>query len=361
MERDGGIWAVLGGLYRGAVDPADWSHALDGLTRLFKGELSVVEIRQRRRPDVMIESSSVTLPEPVQHQYNVYYGRICPRAALLRDPAPRLIMHDDMVGDEAELDRDEYHADFLTPQGLRYFVACRLSGLADTDIVLSVQRARAAGRASAEEIARFEQLVPHLADAYALRLAFGAAQAWARLFDAALDRIGAAAILVGGDGRVRYVSRAAERMIGKAEGIALGPAGLAIEAPAARRAFERLLGRVLAGSGAPGGTLAVASLRLRVVPLDPDANGVAGSAAAILLEHEPHGAGAEDALTRHGLTPRERDIALLLADGWSPREIAETRGLGLSTVRTHIARARTKLDTRSIAGLVRSVLKERPN
>ena len=44
------------------------------------------------------------------------------------------------------------------------------------------------------------------------------------------------------------------------------------------------------------------------------------------------------------LSPREREVVELLADGLSNREIADRLGVSVVTVKTHVANAREKLD-----------------
>lgn len=52
------------------------------------------------------------------------------------------------------------------------------------------------------------------------------------------------------------------------------------------------------------------------------------------------------------LSPREREVLLLLAQGMQPDEIAGELFIGVTTVRTHIYRLRGKLDVRDRAQLV---------
>jgi DNA-binding NarL/FixJ family response regulator len=52
------------------------------------------------------------------------------------------------------------------------------------------------------------------------------------------------------------------------------------------------------------------------------------------------------------LTPREREVLLLLAEGMQPEDIADKLYIGVTTVRTHIYRLRGKLDLRDRAQLV---------
>ena len=60
----------------------------------------------------------------------------------------------------------------------------------------------------------------------------------------------------------------------------------------------------------------------------------------------------ETDMTWPGLTPRERDVLLAVADGRSNREIATDLHLGYSTVKTHVSHLLTKLDVRDRAQLV---------
>ncbi|HET9823138.1 MAG TPA: response regulator transcription factor [Burkholderiaceae bacterium] len=63
---------------------------------------------------------------------------------------------------------------------------------------------------------------------------------------------------------------------------------------------------------------------------------------------EPAGAGGGSALT-----PREREVLALIAEGLSSREIGERLAMGVRTVETHRTSLRRKLDLPSAAALVR--------
>lgn len=53
-----------------------------------------------------------------------------------------------------------------------------------------------------------------------------------------------------------------------------------------------------------------------------------------------------------GITPRERQVLLLVAQGYSTEGIAEELSIGISTVRTHLHRLRTKLAVKDRSQLV---------
>lgn len=62
------------------------------------------------------------------------------------------------------------------------------------------------------------------------------------------------------------------------------------------------------------------------------------------------------AATAHGLTPREREILVLLAGGRTANEIGKTLVISEATVKTHIKRIYEKLDVHSQQQLIRTVV-----
>ncbi len=71
--------------------------------------------------------------------------------------------------------------------------------------------------------------------------------------------------------------------------------------------------------------------------------------AAVLLKDQDGGAGS--------LTPREREVLKLVAEGMSSAEIARDLDLSVKTVESHRSRLMTKLDVTNAAGLVREAIR----
>ena len=63
--------------------------------------------------------------------------------------------------------------------------------------------------------------------------------------------------------------------------------------------------------------------------------------------------GAREGTDLAELTKREREVLLLVAEGFSNKEIANNLGLGIRTVETHRERIMRKLGVHSVAGLTR--------
>ena len=58
------------------------------------------------------------------------------------------------------------------------------------------------------------------------------------------------------------------------------------------------------------------------------------------------------------LTPREREVLQLLAEGKTPREIAESLFVSLKTVETHRRSIKRKLNARTLADLTKYAIQE---
>lgn len=68
---------------------------------------------------------------------------------------------------------------------------------------------------------------------------------------------------------------------------------------------------------------------------------------------------AQDAMPGASLTPREREVLDLIAEGLTSREIAERLDMAVRTVETHRSHLRRKLDLPSPAALVRYAVQQR--
>jgi DNA-binding CsgD family transcriptional regulator len=66
-----------------------------------------------------------------------------------------------------------------------------------------------------------------------------------------------------------------------------------------------------------------------------------------------------DRPTRSRLTPREREIVQLLAEGKSNKEVADLLGISVKTAETHRANIMLKMDFHSITELVRYAVRNK--
>ncbi len=104
--------------------------------------------------------------------------------------------------------------------------------------------------------------------------------------------------------------------------------------------------------------------------LKSDAGHALVDALKSLAEHKPYFTLKVSALVlqgylnpqlRHGskLTPREREIVQLIAEGKSTKEVADKLGISVKTAETHRSNAMSKLDLHSVSELVRYAIRNK--
>lgn len=182
---------------------------------------------------------------------------------------------------------------------------------------------------------------------------------------AILDALGPPLLLVDDDCRPIFVNRRAARILAQRDGLAIGPSGLTTRSRKATRALRA----AVTGAAAHAHSAHAHSLTLRVsvarqprrppwlvsiLPIAGDGlgAGIAGYAAICITESDVDTridpASAADYFL---LTPREADVAALLAAGRNSREAARALHIGIGTVRTHLKSLFGKTGVRSQTAL----------
>jgi DNA-binding CsgD family transcriptional regulator len=174
---------------------------------------------------------------------------------------------------------------------------------------------------------------------------------------AILDVLGPPLLLVDEAATPIFVNRRAARILARGDGLAIGPAGLTTRS----RKATRELRAAIAGAAANAHSSHARPLTLHVtvarhLPRPPwlvsvlpiGGAGTAGYAALSITESEVHTRiDPESAADYFLLTPRETDVAALLAAGRNSREAARALHIGIGTVRTHLKSLFGKTGARS--------------
>jgi DNA-binding CsgD family transcriptional regulator len=188
----------------------------------------------------------------------------------------------------------------------------------------------------------------------------------ARRAEAALDAMGAAALIVSGTGRLVHCNRAARELVEHQDGLLVRDGHLCATDPFAQWKLQGLIASAAAngGQGAAGGTLGVPRpagkylLQLLVLPLSSD--GDSDRAAQVLvLVGDPKHAGRVPAQTLgalYGLTAAEAQVANALLLGQSIAQIAAERGVTSGTLRGQVKSVFRKTKTRRQSELIRLLL-----
>jgi DNA-binding CsgD family transcriptional regulator len=255
---------------------------------------------------------------------------------------------------DADFERDAYYNEVVRHVGGFHGLFARGRG-AGSAYRLAACRARRRGNFDGDDVARLELLMPHLANAVALRTRLGLIEAQGRAFASLLDRLATALVLTDASARPLFVNEAGTRLL-EDGGLELRPDGLVASTPAGTRRLREAVAAASIGSSAArrtirlgrgDGRLPALATVLPIRRLDIALPGSGAPVAAVLI-NEPERPGVVDReaiIELFGLTPREADVAALLAEGLASPAIAGRLQLGRGTVASHLKRAFVKTDT----------------
>lgn len=350
---------VVADLYKPALDDSSWSMPLDRMSDLFGAvgaNFEVIEIASNR--PVLLELAS-TINADSSIDYLQHYGGVSPRVKLNMVLPTGSISYDHLILTEAEMDRDEFYADFLAREGLRYFLAATLSCSASHQAVFAVQRSPTQGHVDQEQIAMLERMLPHLQQAIDLKLRMTAARSKARVDLEGLERLGEGCLILDPAGKVLHMNAAAGVIIGDNDGIRIRNGHVRFSQKAASHSFDRALAEqhLEAGQYTPASDFPAARpsgrrpYLISVRPLtDPDVFAqIAWPAATIVFIRDPDRFSRLNIpLLRQSfqLTQAEADVADALDRGLTPQEMAENQEVSITTIRTHLYSLMAKLNVR---------------
>jgi DNA-binding CsgD family transcriptional regulator/PAS domain-containing protein len=247
----------------------------------------------------------------------------------------------------AQFTASDFYNDYVRPMGddTCRCLGIRLHNEAGSGYI-ALQRGLAQSAFEATTASQLNEYLPHVRRMLSIRGKLAAAQHSVAEVTALVDTVGLPMFLVDEDLRLRQVNAAGEELLRASEGLQLRNGMLRAEARhgdeqlrhAVARIFARDGGEATAvGIGAPGG----GRLSLTIAPARS-----AHFRAAIVIADARAGAKcgrAQRLRSLFRLSRGEADLAVMLADGLSPTEIAEERGVAIGTVRVQIKQIAAKL------------------
>lgn len=220
----------------------------------------------------------------------------------------------------------------------RYFAMLRRDG--DMRLSLCLFRSAAQGPLDAEAEAAFDSLLQPAADAVTLQARLnGRASAAART---ALNALGHAGFVLDAFGRVLAATAAGSAMAADGGPLTIRNDRLAFTEPGLARAAAAAAAQALSGTGPHLATSTeppVWVVEFHPLPHPPHDHGAAPACLAVVRAD----ARRRGALDEAGLTMAERAVADGLLRGCSTRDIAETRGVSVETVRGQMKSIYAKL------------------
>lgn len=346
---------VLGDFSEAALDPAFWAPAVEGLLRLHGGTSGSLMTFDHRgeAPDPL---AMLGFSDKAFDLYAEHYHRVDLWADLGRqNPQLRGVLGQSLVP-EAVFERSEVWNDFSRHHvGAFHLLGAVFELGGGRTAVLGLHRPRDADPFEEEDRRQIERVLPHLRRALQLRARLADETARLSLGTAALEALTLGVVVTDRGGVVLLANPAAEALAQASGALSLGAQGrpLAAAHPPETRRLLALVGETAAGG--PGGALllsrpfGVAAVAASVAPLPRRLRDGLPLGAALLVLRDLGGAPPDLAATLtglFGLTPAEAGLARALLAGRRPEEIADARGVKLTTVRSQLSQVLHKTGAR---------------
>ncbi len=368
MAVEADLLDVVDKIYAASLDEGGWAPALDAMADLLGAVGVSFEIIDKKigRP-IMIELGD-RLEQVDSAEYLDYYGAISPRVIRADDLSARGVSYDHLILTESQMDADEFYRDCLAPQGLRYFVAGHVLSNQNHAGVFAAQRSFTQGHVGEIEISLVRRLLPHMRQALDLKFRLQEARLQNESLLDTLEGLGEAAIIVDRAGVVLHANRAAAEIFSMADGVTVAHGRLYIPNGNGGGRLDSALNNLTMAEGdavdldarnfaahRPSGKRPYL-VAVRPLPARAAAAAQMLQPAAIIFIRDPDSFVRLDAdLVRQSyhLTVAETEIACALDNGLSLREVADQRGVAISTVRGQVYGLMAKLSVNRQTDLIR--------
>jgi DNA-binding CsgD family transcriptional regulator/PAS domain-containing protein len=368
MDED----AVIAAMYRAATGETPWREALNAInsvTGCWVSQLMGVDLATGRI--TYSYEGGDGYPEAIV-EYVRHYHQIDPHLQYLIPLEPGHWYHSTDHYDDAAAAVHPFYQDFLIPFGDRYVSAAKIDQDETSAVILGLHRAVGTSPLDAAMRLRVERLGLHLRHAVSIWQKQRRVLAEAALGRELLNRMGSAVMLIDEERRIGVANDLARDMLGVSNAGAMRDerGRLLLGDSAADQALTLAL-RKLALSGRMG---LDASQRLdRVVIQVPTSNqlpvamcllalrpestmGAFGQRPlAMVILHDPNLRSGLDPFmvaSAYDLTPAEARVAVAMATGKVPKQIAQDHGVAVPTVRTQVRALYGKLRVSSDSELV---------
>jgi DNA-binding CsgD family transcriptional regulator/PAS domain-containing protein len=342
------------------LEPGAWPAALDAAVRLLGGDHAVL-VANHQSTAMLPFSAFAGLDARDRERF------VSPLAMRLVVPFEKLLIPGVVSSptdwfSDPEFERSEFYNEILRPAN-GYYSATVRHDLENLTFHLSICRSRRGGAFTANETQQLDVLLPHVTAALDLRRRLDVSEHQARGFAQALHSLTEGVIVLDGAGRPIIVNARAEKILQQGDGLAFGSGRLRASLGALT---SKLLDAIAVASASETTTNQQIylprlpprlPLLLTVIPISQlraEQPGL-GMPRVLILVKEPDARSEVDRVALEDifrLTPRESEIAALLADGASAREIAGRLELTVGTVRFNIKRIFQKTATHSQTALV---------
>jgi len=335
-------------LYLAAVHEEHWPQALAelsnafdsprvGLLRVMPGFGSVIDMRAFNHE-----------PE-AQRLYRDYYWRLDPSHLITRGAEVGQWLDRPGLYDPRTTPQPEY-MNYAIRWGIRFVCGGKVHSDSNSETFVSLQRPKDHGPFGVEAARVFEQVGPHIGLAVSLAEELKVAQLSRGLAQAALDGLNGLVYAVDVDGRMMVANSCGDRQLAAGTPFCVRSGFLSADDSDVSTRLSMALrdARQRVGTGFRC-CVGAETWLVRVLPISH----LPGAAVVYAASTERSPVPTQILKQMLGFSASEAEVAYLMADGLSAKEIADSRCVSITTIRTQIREVLRKAGVRRQADLAR--------
>ncbi|MEQ1717012.1 MAG: helix-turn-helix transcriptional regulator [Hyphomicrobium sp.] len=348
---------LIGRIYDCALEPKLWPGALSELCDRLDAKAASIHTFNPIEGSIGLYIEHGGDPKYAQSLIQQYAALSPTGTAVLLADIEQPVGVFDLI-DEEEFRETRFFREWCAPQGYYDMLAALIAKRPSEISAIAVTRLETQKHFGAEERQFIGLIAPHVRRAVTIAgMLDHRAQDLAELASA-IDKLSAAVIVTDATGAIHRTNAAADALLAAGDGIAVGEGRIKVHNDDARNALKTCLDQASAIPRSCVIPIASGSrLYAAVVKLD----GAQGRRAIFLKVEEPEiPAIGKHLMAAFAMTTREVSVVMPLLHGKSPLEIADSLGISMPTVRTHLQRLFKKTNTQSQTDLVRVVLQSMP-
>ena len=338
---------LIGAIYDGPTESPPWHSAI----ALLRERLGAAHVTLILRPPsseesgVMINTGSTTTQGV--RSYETHFFALDP---FVRLPEGEVVTAEELIG--SQWLKSAMYQEYLKPLDIRHLLGADIYTRDGIECRFRVTRTGDSPKFDSEDKALVRMLLPHLKRAIQLHARLDVLECEYQLFSGTVNRLLLGMITFGPGGELIDMNQEARRILDEKDGISAIGKTLCVDTRNEGRELQRMIRSAVAGTtedDGPGVVEAMSITRpsgrsklgvlVRAIPLGRWSESRQRPAAAVFLrDPESNAAHPSQELVRRlfGLTRMEAALALLLADGQTLDEAAESLGVRRNTARTHL-------------------------
>ncbi len=345
------------------MDSSQWDAVLNNIADYYDASVCVLMCHNHFFPKSDIHVH-VRNPEEIQKRYMEEYfldGDIWYQIARRNWPKQSVIIGEEHISD-TQLKKTDFYNDILKPADCGQQLSGSIAGTPASTKAVAISRPFTSQRFSQADKHSMSELVAHLKRAFDIHEKLCRGERQNSLLERLLAMTNTAAIVCSTDGRPVFQNLLAETILKKADGLVISQGLLSCTRRTTSEEMQAVFKKIrhlgsfimnVAGSSGPD------TYRLMIFPIDSNQHAFKtdGDLVGIFVHQTLQDRQVDTLFLQDllGLTVAEAAIAGYIYSGFTPAQIAEHKGVKVSTVRTQLHRIFDKTGTRNQAQLVRII------